>query len=59
MEAFVRKRLESLFPSVLKPKRLYGPTRAPMFSLFFAVSNPSSAAIKVANDIAQHLLNKL
>lgn len=58
MESFVRKRLKTLFPTVLPPKRLYGPTNAPMFSLFFAVSNPSAKARKVAGDIAQDLINR-
>lgn len=56
MEAFVLQRLRGLFPTVLEPLRLKNDRNAPMFSLFFAMSNPSSAAAKVAKPIAQHIL---
>jgi three-Cys-motif partner protein len=56
MEAFVLKRLRDLFPTVLEPLRLKNDRNAPMFSLFFAMSNPSPAAAKVARPIAQHIL---
>ncbi|HRD28060.1 MAG TPA: three-Cys-motif partner protein TcmP [Caulobacter sp.] len=56
MEAFVLQRLRSLFPMVLEPLRLKNDRNAPMFSLFFAMSNPSPAAAKVARPIAQHIL---
>lgn len=56
MEAFVLQRLRSLFPTVLEPLRLKNDRNAPMFSLFFAMSNPSPAAAKVARPIAQHIL---
>lgn len=55
MEAFLTRRLRDIFAAVLKPKRL-PETGAPMFSLFFAVSN--RRAIKVATRIAGYLLNK-
>ena len=55
METFLKRRLEEIFEAVLKPKRL-PETGAPMFSLFFAVSN--RRAIKVASRIAGHLLNR-
>jgi three-Cys-motif partner protein len=55
METFLKRRLEDIFATVLKPKRL-PETGAPMFSLFFAVSNPR--AIKVGTDIAGYLLNR-
>jgi three-Cys-motif partner protein len=55
MEAFLTRRLQGIFAAVLNPKRL-PETGAPMFSLFFAVSNPR--AIKVASDIADYLLNR-
>lgn len=55
MGAFLKHRLESIFAAVLEPMRL--PEKgAPMFSLFFAVSN--QRAITVASRIAGHLLNK-
>ena len=57
-EAFVLQRLRDLFPTVLEPLRLRNDRNAPMFSLFFAMSNPSPAAAKVATPIAQHILAK-
>jgi len=57
MEAFVGDRLREVFPTVLPPLRLHNDRNAPMFSLFFAMSNPSSAARKVAVPIANHILN--
>lgn len=56
MEQFVHGRLETIFPYVAPPLTLYGPTKAPLYSLFFAVSNPSKPAIAVAKRIAEHLL---
>ncbi|MGA9795728.1 MAG: three-Cys-motif partner protein TcmP [Rhizomicrobium sp.] len=58
IENFVFERLKSLFPSVLRPLRLLGPTKAPLFSLFFAVSNPNQTAQKLANRIASHIISK-
>ncbi|HET6622105.1 MAG TPA: three-Cys-motif partner protein TcmP [Dongiaceae bacterium] len=55
METFLKRRLEEVFAAVLKPKRL-PETGAPMFSLFFAVSN--RRAVKVASRIAGHLLSR-
>jgi three-Cys-motif partner protein len=56
IEAFVRERLATLFPYVAQPIRLLGPTKAPMYSLFFAMANPASAAHAVAKPIAAHIL---
>lgn len=56
MEAFVTKRLNSLFPTVLGPKRLYNDRKSPMFSLYFLMSNPSHSAKAVAEPIANHIL---
>lgn len=56
IEAFVQARLQLIFPLVEKPRRLFGPTRAPLFSLFFAMANPSKRAQAVARPIAQHIL---
>lgn len=57
IEQFISERLRSVFPMVLKPRRLLGPTKAPLFSLFFAMANNSAAAQRVARPIAQHLLD--
>jgi three-Cys-motif partner protein len=59
MENFVKSRLESVFPLVLRPKRLLGPTNAPLYSLFFAMANDSQSAQRVARPIAQHLLDHI
>lgn len=55
IEAFVKRRLEFIFPLVLGPKRLYGPTKAPLFSLFFALSNDSPKAKALAMRILKRL----
>lgn len=56
IEAYVTERLRILFACVPPPLRLFGPTGAPMFSLFFAVSNRSEKAQALALKIARHLL---
>ena len=58
IEDYVRQRLQTLFPHVEKPKRLRGPRNQPLFSLFFAVSNPSKAAIKAAQQVASYILRQ-
>ncbi len=59
IETFVKQRLESVFSLVLPPKRLLGPTNAPLYSLFFAMSNNSRPAQAVAVPIAKHLLSDI
>jgi three-Cys-motif partner protein len=56
IEAFVQKRLEDAFPTVLPARRLYNGRNLPMFSLYFAMSNTSPAARKVAVPIANYIL---
>lgn len=57
IEAWVHEKLSGVFKgTVLKPLRLKHSNGAPMASLFFAVSNPSKAAVKVASNIAAHIL---
>jgi len=56
IEAFVLARLRTIFPLVLPPKRLLGATKAPLYSLFFAMANTSPQAQAVAVPIAKHLL---
>jgi three-Cys-motif partner protein len=57
IEEWVRQRLMAVFKgTVLKPLRLRHSNKAPMASLFFAVSNPHPQAVKVASDIAGHIL---
>lgn len=56
MERFVGKRLETIFAKVLPPLRLHNERGAPMFALFFAMSNPEPKAIGLATGIAGHIL---
>lgn len=58
LETYVQKRLTSIFPSVLPAFPLPLPTdKGPQrFSLFFAVSNDSPAAIRLARRFGEHIL---
>jgi three-Cys-motif partner protein len=61
MLGWVKNRLESVFPAVADPKPLYqvtgsGKQGAPLFALFFAVSNPSPKAIDLAMRIGKAVL---
>ena len=58
IEDYVGKRLKTIFPHVEPPKRLLSQKNAPLFSLFFAVSNPQAAAITLAKKGAAHILGK-
>jgi three-Cys-motif partner protein len=58
MELLVEQRLKTIFPYVAKPRRLLGSTKAPLFSLFFAISNPNLRAIGLAKNIAEHILKR-
>lgn len=59
IETFVTDLLKVIFPHVEKPARLFGNKNAPLFDLYFAVANPSPAAIRVASPIARHLLKAI
>jgi three-Cys-motif partner protein len=59
MEAYVLRRLRTIFPYVAAPKRLFGGNNAPLFSLFFAVSNPNKLARALAARIAGHILARV
>ncbi len=56
IEKFVTKRLTSLFPKVLPPRRLYSDRNVPQFALFLAISNPAPRAIGLATRIGNHIL---
>ena len=56
LEAYVKGRLETIFPLVLEPFPLPPMSRPQRFSLFFAVSNPSTAATTLAKRFGNHIL---
>jgi hypothetical protein len=57
IEQYVKGRLESVFKgAVLDPFRTHTKQGSPLASLFFAVSNPSKSAVKLATNIAGHIL---
>jgi three-Cys-motif partner protein len=61
MLEWVKKRLADVFPAVAEPKLLYqvkasGKQGPPLFALFFALSNPSPAAIGLAMRFANSVL---
>lgn len=59
IESYVKERLETVFKGgVLDPIRLHHKNGAPLASLFFAVSNPSDAAVRLATEIASHILKR-
>lgn len=58
LQRYAKGRLETIFPAVAEPKILRGPNNAPLYSLFFCVSNPSGAAQGIAMRIAKHLLER-
>jgi three-Cys-motif partner protein len=58
IEAYVKERLRTVFKgAVLDPIRLHHKNGPPMASLFFAVSNDSPPAVRLATEIASHILN--
>lgn len=56
IEAYVKKRLETLFPKVLPPLRLKNKSGVNSAALFFAISNPDGKAIGLATRIASSIL---
>lgn len=56
LEQYVKKRLETIFPLVAEPFPLPPQKKPQRFSLFFAASNPSPAALTLANRFASHIL---
>lgn len=56
LEAYVKRRLETIFSLVLDPFPLPPNSRPQRFSLFFAVSNPSTAATTLARRFGSHIL---
>ena len=58
IETFIDLRLKTVFPAVAKPRCLLGPRNVPLFSLFFAVSNPTHSCHQSCADIAAFLLGR-
>jgi three-Cys-motif partner protein len=56
IERHYAKRLRSLFPYVSEPKRLTGRGGTSLFSLFFAVSNPTPSAVDLASRVTKYIL---
>lgn len=56
IESYVLKRLKAVFPTVTEPMRLHMDNGAPLYSLFFAVSNPDHRAVGLARKVANHIL---
>lgn len=56
---FTTERLRKVFPYVGDPTIMYGNTNAPMFALYFAVSNPSDNAVQLARRVSKEILSKL
>jgi three-Cys-motif partner protein len=56
IEMYVKLRLSDAFPKVFGPMRLSMKSGAPLFSLFFAVSNTEPRAIGLAQKAANHIL---
>lgn len=57
LEAYVKRRLETIFPLVADPFPLPPEKNPQRFSLFFATSNPSPQAIQLANRFARHIIS--
>jgi len=58
IEAFVRKQLSSIFPHVVPNPLRLGPRGTPLYSLFFAVSNPSPKAKELADRLARAIIQQ-
>ncbi len=56
---FVTDRMKERFPHVGEPLLLRAPKKAPLYALFFAVSNPSSKARELAARVGKTILSKL
>jgi three-Cys-motif partner protein len=56
---FVHDQLESVFPYVAPPLILKGPNNAPLYALFFAVSNPGQKALSLAGRVSRDVLSNL
>jgi three-Cys-motif partner protein len=56
LEQYVKGRLETIFPKVLKPLALPVNIKPQRFSLFLCISNPEPKAIGLATRIGNHIL---
>ncbi|NLV76318.1 MAG: three-Cys-motif partner protein TcmP [Tissierellia bacterium] len=55
---YFKNKMETVFPSVSCPICLKNSNKAPLFLLYFAVSNKDNKAQRLANNIANHIINK-
>lgn len=58
MPRVIKSELEKVFPSVCEPLALPRHKVPPQSLLYFCVSNPAPAAIKIARRIANHIIGK-
>jgi hypothetical protein len=58
IEEWFKQRLESIFAYVSDPLPIFRTPGRQMFSLFLGVSNPRSAAIKLAKQFERHVFKK-
>lgn len=56
IENFILRRLRTVFTHVEEPRRLKAKGNRSLFSLFFAISNSSPSAVKLARKGASHIL---
>lgn len=61
---YVKERLEEVFPKVIDPVILHqetasGKQGAPLYALFFAVSNPARRATDLATKVSKQIMSKL
>lgn len=56
---YTTQRLRSLFPYVGEPNLMAMQSGAPLFALYFAVSNPNPLALNLAKRVSSNILSKL
>lgn len=57
--SYVQGRLQTVFKGWVSSPILLPQAGAPMFALFFAVSNPNTRAVELSKKVAEHLFNML
>lgn len=59
ISTYIHSRLSEIFHGWVSPPIFLPEVGPPMFALFFAVANPSAAAVKLSKKAAEHLFNML